>query len=83
MVDYRNAKVEKIADFIPLQEVDGTPEGDLLCQLGWDLRAEHSAVKQIQVEGKKVNHAHFHHIMPLPKIPTQVLSGFKRILVCN
>ena len=45
-----------------------TPEGDLLVvSWGGTYGAVHSAVKQVQVEGKKVSHAHFHHIMPLPK----------------
>ncbi len=84
MVDYRNEKVEKIADFIPLQEVDGDPSGELLVvSWGGTFGAVHSAVKEIQDEGKKVSHAHFHHIMPLPKNTADILSGFKRILVCE
>jgi 2-oxoglutarate ferredoxin oxidoreductase subunit alpha len=84
MVDYRNAKVEKVVDFIPLQEIDGDPSGDLLVvSWGGTFGAVHSAVKQIQEEGKKVSHAHFHHIMPLPKNTEEVFSGFKRILVCE
>jgi 2-oxoglutarate ferredoxin oxidoreductase subunit alpha len=84
MVDYRNAKVEKVADFIPLQEVNGDPTGELLVvSWGGTYGAVHTAVKQIHDEGKKVSHAHFHHIMPLPKNTADILSGFKRILVCE
>jgi 2-oxoglutarate ferredoxin oxidoreductase subunit alpha len=84
MVDYRNEKVEKIADFIPLQEVDGDPIGELLVvSWGGTFGAVHSAVKKLQGEDKKVSHAHFHHIMPLPKNTGEIFSGFKRILVCE
>ena len=84
MVDYRNAKVEKVADFIPNQEVDGDPSGELLVvSWGGTFGAVHSAVKQVQGEGQKVSHTHFHHIMPLPKNTGEIFSGFKKILVCE
>jgi 2-oxoglutarate ferredoxin oxidoreductase subunit alpha len=84
MVDLRNEKVEKIADFIPLQEVDGDPSGNLLVvSWGGTYGAVHSAVKEIQDSGRKISHAHFNHIMPLPKNTGELFSGFKRILVCE
>jgi 2-oxoglutarate ferredoxin oxidoreductase subunit alpha len=84
MVDFRNAKVEKIADFIPLQEVDGDPSGELLVvSWGGTYGAVHSAVKEIQDTGRKISHTHFHYIMPLPKNTEEIFSGFKRILVCE
>jgi 2-oxoglutarate/2-oxoacid ferredoxin oxidoreductase subunit alpha len=84
MVDFRNEKVEKIADFIPLQPIEGAPTGDLLVvSWGGTYGAVHSAVKAMQDEGKQISHAHFHHIMPLPKNTGEVLSGFKKIVVCE
>jgi 2-oxoglutarate ferredoxin oxidoreductase subunit alpha len=84
MVDYRAAKVEKVADFIPLQPIDGDPEGDLLVvSWGGTYGAVHSAVEEVRNAGKKISHAHFHHIMPLPKNSGEVLSGFKKIIVCE
>jgi 2-oxoglutarate/2-oxoacid ferredoxin oxidoreductase subunit alpha len=84
MIEYRAEKVEKVADFIPLQEVDGEPEGDLLVvSWGGTYGAVHSAVKQMQNEGKKISHAHFHYIMPLPKNTGKILSSYKKILVCE
>jgi 2-oxoglutarate ferredoxin oxidoreductase subunit alpha len=84
MVGLRAAKVEKVVDFIPLQTVDGEPEGDLLV-VGWGgtYGSIHSAVKKIQAEDKKVSHAHFNYIMPLPKNTGEILKGFKKILVCE
>lgn len=84
MVDFRAAKVEKVADFIPEQEIDGAATGDLLVvSWGGTFGAVHSAVEQIRKEGKAVSHAHFHYIMPLPKNTEQVLKGFKKIVVCE
>ena len=84
MVDYRAAKVEKVADFIPLQEVDGEASADLLVvSWGGTYGAVHSAVKELQDEGKKISHTHFHHIMPLPKNTGDLFSKFKKIVVCE
>ena len=84
MIDYRAAKVEKVADFIPLQEVSGEKAGDLLVvSWGGTYGAVHSAVEGVQKEGKKISHAHFHYIMPLPKNTGEILGGFKKIVVCE
>lgn len=84
MVDLRAAKVEKVADFIPLQPIDGPTEGDLLVvSWGGTFGAVHSAVEQMRKDGKQVSHAHFHYIMPLPKNTGDILKGFKKIVVCE
>ena len=85
MVDNREAKVQKVADVIPLQEVDGIKRnGDLLVvSWGGTYGAIHSAVKKAQKEGKKISHAHFHYINPLPKNTEKILKSYKKILVCE
>lgn len=84
MTDNRAEKVERVANYIPLQEIDGEKEGDLLVvSWGGTYGSVHSAVKEMQKEGKKVSHAHFNYIMPLPKNTAEVLSGFKKIVVCE
>lgn len=84
MVDFRAAKVEKVADFIPEQEVDGPESGELLVvSWGGTYGAVHSAVDQMRKEGKPVSHAHFHYIMPLPRNTEQLLRNFKKIIVCE
>jgi 2-oxoglutarate ferredoxin oxidoreductase subunit alpha len=84
MTDLRAAKVEKIADFIPQQEVDGEQTGDLLVvSWGGTYGSVHSAIKELQKQGKKVSHVHFHYIMPLPKNTGDILKGFKKIVVCE
>ncbi len=84
MVDLRDAKVQKVADYIPLQEIAGDKEGELLVvSWGGTLGAVQEAVEIMQAKGEKVSHAHFNYIMPLPKNTAEVLSGFKKILVCE
>ncbi len=84
MVKYRNDKVQKIADFIPEQEVIGDKEGDLLIvSWGGTKGQTYVAVKELQKQGKKVSLAHFKYIMPLPKNTAEVFSKFKKILVCE
>lgn len=84
MTDLRAGKVEKVADYIPEQEIDGDPTGDLLvASWGGTYGAVHSAVQQMRKEGKRVSHAHFHYIMPLPKNTGDILKGFKKIVVCE
>jgi 2-oxoglutarate ferredoxin oxidoreductase subunit alpha len=84
MTDLRAAKVEKVADYIPVQDVYGEPEGDLLVvSWGGTFGAVRSAVEEVQNQNRKVSHAHFHYIMPLPKNTGEILSKFKKILVCE
>ena len=84
MTDLRTAKVEKVADFIPKQTITGNKSGDLLVvSWGGTEGAVLTAVKELQKEGKNVSHAHFNYIMPLPKNTKEILSNFKKILVCE
>ena len=84
MVDLREAKVQKVADFIPEQEIMGEKEGDLLVvSWGGTLGPVSEAVEELQKQGRSVSHAHFNYIMPLPKNTEDVLKGFKKILVCE
>ena len=84
MVEYRAEKVERVANYLPLQEVEGDKSGDLLVvSWGGTYGAVHSAVQKLQKEGKKVSHAHFHYIMPLPKNTGEIFGGFKKVVVCE
>lgn len=84
MTDLRYEKVMKVADFIPEQEVSGEAEGDLLVvSWGGTYGAVHTAVEDMIKEGHKVSHAHFKHIMPLPKNTEQILGKFKQVIVCE
>lgn len=84
MVELRNAKVEKVVDYIPEQQVIGEPEADLLV-IGWGgtYGALLTAVEELQEEGRSISLAHFNYIRPLPKNTREVLKGFKKRVVCE
>jgi len=84
MVELREAKVQKVVDYIPDQEVIGDPEGDLLV-VGWGgtFGAVLSAVSDLRDEGKSVSMTQFNYIKPLPGNTREVFSKFKKILVCE
>jgi 2-oxoglutarate ferredoxin oxidoreductase subunit alpha len=84
MVEQREEKVKRVVHFIPDQEIIGEKEGDLLV-VGWGgtYGALVSAVKDLQEEGKSISLAQFTHLNPLPGNTDQVLSGYKKILVCE
>ena len=82
MSEYRAEKVERVANYIPEQEIMGEESGDLLVvSWGGTYGVMLEAVKKLQGEGKKISLAHFHYINPLPKNTEDVLKGFKKIIV--
>ena len=84
MVRLRSEKIQKIADFVPEQTIHGCQEGDLLV-VSWGSTggAITIVLDQLLKDGKKVGHAHFHNIMPLPRNTDKIFSKFKKILVCE
>ena len=84
MVDARAAKVEKVSEFIPNQELVGDNEGDLLV-VSWGGTYGHTltAVQELRKEGKKVSLCHLHYINPLPKNINDIFTKFKKIVVCE
>jgi 2-oxoglutarate ferredoxin oxidoreductase subunit alpha len=83
MVKIRQEKVDRIADYIPLQTLDSGPEqGDVLV-LGWGSTygAIKSAVAELQAQGKAVSHAHLRYVRPFPKNLGSILHNFKRVLI--
>ncbi|MDR1985119.1 MAG: 2-oxoacid:acceptor oxidoreductase subunit alpha [Prevotellaceae bacterium] len=84
MVDIRAAKVARVQDFIPNQEIIGDDRGDVLV-VGWGGTFGHlfSAVTELQSEGKKISLAQFNYIYPLPKNTGEIFKNFKKIIVCE
>ena len=84
MVRNRAAKVAKVADYIPVQEVYGDREGDLLV-VGWGGTRGHlqNAVDELRSEGHKVSLCHFNYINPLPRGVREIFAGFRKIVVCE
>ncbi len=84
MVSLRANKVNKIADFIPLQDVVGCTDSDVLV-VGWGSSKGHitNAIEELCKDGINVAHAHFHYINPLPKNTEELFSNYKKIIVCE
>lgn len=78
----RAEKIQRIAQFIPEQEVVGPDSGDLLViSWGGTYGSVYSAVLQAQREGKSVAHAHVRYLSPLPRNLGELMQRYKRILV--
>ena len=84
MVTTRRRKVELVADSLPAPEVFGDEKADVLV-VGWGgTRGHlHSAVRDLQQQGRSIAHLHFNYISPLPHGVEEVLSRYDRIVVCE
>ncbi len=82
MVKTRAAKIDKISEDIPLLEVDGDAEGDLLL-VGWGSTygAIRSAMLNARTRGYSVGHCHIRHLNPFPRNLGEILYKFKHVLV--
>lgn len=83
MVKIRQAKVDKIAEDIPLQNINnGDEEGEVLV-LSWGSTygVIKNAVKECKEEGLSVGHVHLRYINPLPKNLGELIKGFKKVIV--
>jgi 2-oxoglutarate ferredoxin oxidoreductase subunit alpha len=83
MVFTRQAKVDKIADYIPEQHLDSGPEKGKVLVLGWGSTygAIKSAVAELQREGHAVSHAHLRYLRPLPRNLGTMLKNFDKVLI--
>ncbi len=83
MVKIREEKVEKIADYIPEQQLDNGPEKGKLLLLGWGSTygAIKSAVNDLLAEGYEVAHAHLRYIRPFPKNLGDILKNYDHVLI--
>lgn len=83
MVHTRQAKVDKIADYIPLQTIDNGPEKGKVLVLGWGSTygAIKSAVSELLAEGRSVAHAHLRYMRPFPRNLGEVLKNYETVLI--
>lgn len=84
MTNVRQAKIDAIADYIPLLELIGGEDADLLV-VGWGGTYGHlrEAVEKMNADGQKVALAHFRFISPLPNNTVPILKKFKNIIVAE
>ena len=83
MVKTRQAKVDRIADYIPQQKLDSGPDKGKVLVLGWGSTygTIKSAVKELQAEGHAVSHAHLRYVRPFPKNLGDILKNFDHVLI--
>jgi 2-oxoglutarate/2-oxoacid ferredoxin oxidoreductase subunit alpha len=83
MVRTRQAKVDRIADSIPLVEVDD-PSGEAkVLVLGWGSTYGPigAGVRRVRKAGYHVAQAHLRHLNPFPSNLGEVLKGYDKVLV--
>ena len=82
MTDDRAAKVARLVDVIPEQDVFGPDEGELLI-VGWGgtYGSIHAAVAQARAKGQSVAHAHLRYLNPFPSNLGYLLYRYDKILV--
>jgi 2-oxoglutarate ferredoxin oxidoreductase subunit alpha len=82
MVRTRAQKIANIAKEIPLLEVNGPKEGDLLV-IGWGgtYGAIATAIQRAQRKGYCVAQAHLRYLNPMPSNTGEVLKHYKKVLV--
>lgn len=82
MSNARAKKIEKVAENIPLQKIDGDNNGDLLViSWGGTFGPVENAVKLLQEENKKISLMHLKYLNPMPKNVADIIKGFKKIIV--
>lgn len=83
MVHTRQAKVDKIADYIPDQIIDNGLTAGKVLVIGWGstFGAIKTAVKELIAEGYEVGHAHLRYIQPMPKNVGELIKNYDKILV--
>jgi 2-oxoglutarate ferredoxin oxidoreductase subunit alpha len=82
MTAKRRQKLLDLAAEIPLPEVYGDPEGELLL-VGWGSTYGpiHEAVKRGRELGESLSAIHLRHVHPLPNGLEKIFARFKRIVV--
>ena len=83
MVGLRQAKVDKVADFIPEVTMENGPAKGKLLVLGWGstLGAITTAVENAHLAGIEISQAHLRYINPFPKNLGEVLHNFEHVLI--
>ena len=84
MVAEREEKVQRVSRDLPDLVIDGPSSGDILL-VGWGGTLGHimTAADELRKNGVEVSRVHFDFINPLPGNTREVLSGFRKIVVCE
>ena len=83
MVQMRENKRNKVADMLPLIEMEeGATSGDVLV-VGWGstFGSIKEAVSELVEEGHSVSQIHLRHLAPFPKNLGEILKSFKTVVI--
>ncbi|MFK7908163.1 MAG: 2-oxoacid:acceptor oxidoreductase subunit alpha [Chitinophagales bacterium] len=83
MTKIRQAKIDKIADFIPEQKIEVGAESGKLLVLGWGSTygVIKSVTKELMEEGYSVSHAHLRYLNPFPRNLGTLLNSYDQVLI--
>ncbi len=83
MVKLRAEKRDRVANFIPLQDIDNGNDHGKLLFLTWGSTygTIKTAVYEARREGYDVSHAHLRYLSPFPKNLEYLLKGFDKVVI--
>jgi 2-oxoglutarate ferredoxin oxidoreductase subunit alpha len=83
MTKIRAAKIDGVANDIPLQDVELGSVSGKLAIVGWGSTYGpiNRAVDNLVNQGKDVSHIHLRNIWPLPRNLGELLAGYKNVLI--
>lgn len=83
MVKTRAEKIEKIADYIPEQEIDNGSDSGKVLILSWGSTygAVKTAIGDLLKDDYDVGHVHLRYLNPLPRNLGEVLTKFDKVIV--
>lgn len=85
MTRLRQDKRDKVAGFIPQQEIESGPEKGRCLILGWGSTygSIKTAVAELREEGMELSYAHLSYLSPFPANLGDMLQNFERVLVAE
>lgn len=83
MVKLREERIERIADYIPEQQIDLGPEEGKVLLLGWGstFGVMQAVTKEYTDQGMAVSHAHLRYLRPFPRNLGDILDRFDKIVI--
>jgi len=83
MVKLREEKRNKVADYIPLQDIDNGVENGKVVFVTWGSTygTIKTAVYEAREEGLDVSHIHVKYLAPFPKNLETLLKGYDKVIV--
>lgn len=83
MTKMREAKRNKVAEMLPLQQIEEGDESGELLVIGWGgtYGSIKQAVMEARAEGYNVSQVHLRHLAPFPRNLGEILKRFDKVMV--